>query len=123
MLFTPAEAEVEWPRGRTQDEHHLLALVVWLKSYQRLGYFPKVEDVPAAVAGHAVRDGRRDGCPAPDDRGGEGKPCEPPARPASPVAFVTPTWWALSPLRAARAWPGRPDALWCAACCQSLMAW
>jgi len=35
--FTPTEAEIEWARGWTQDEHHLLALVVWLKSYQRLG--------------------------------------------------------------------------------------
>jgi hypothetical protein len=50
--FTPTEAEIEWARGRTQDEHHLLALVVWLKSYQRLGYFPKVEDVPVVVAEH-----------------------------------------------------------------------
>jgi hypothetical protein len=53
--FTPTEAELEWARGRTQDENHLLALVVWLKSYQRLGYFPKVEDVPTVVVGH-VRD-------------------------------------------------------------------
>ena len=44
-----------WARGRTQDRQHLLALVVWLKSYQRLGYFPKVEDVPPAVVRH-VRD-------------------------------------------------------------------
>lgn len=29
--------------------------MVWLKSYQRLGYFPKVEDVPPAVVRH-VRD-------------------------------------------------------------------
>ncbi|MEV3923476.1 DUF4158 domain-containing protein [Actinomadura coerulea] len=50
--FTPTEAEIEWVRGRTQDERHLLALAVWLKSYQRLGYFPKVEDVPAAVVDH-----------------------------------------------------------------------
>ncbi|TDC50519.1 DUF4158 domain-containing protein [Actinomadura sp. KC345] len=50
--FTPTGAEVEWARGRTQDERHLLALVVWLKSYQRLGYFPKVEDVPAVVVDH-----------------------------------------------------------------------
>jgi hypothetical protein len=50
--FTPTEAELEWARGRTQDENHLLALVVWLKSYQRLGYFPKVEDVPTVVVGH-----------------------------------------------------------------------
>lgn len=50
--FTPTEAEIEWARGRTQDERHLLALAVWLKSYQRLGYFPKVEDVPAVVVDH-----------------------------------------------------------------------
>ena len=39
--FTPSDGEVDWARGRTQDARHLLALVVWLKSYQRLGYFPK----------------------------------------------------------------------------------
>jgi hypothetical protein len=32
-----------------------LALAVWLKSYRRLGYFPKLEDVPDVVVGH-VRD-------------------------------------------------------------------
>ena len=50
--FSPTDAEVEWARGRTQDQQHLLALVVWLKSFQRLGYFPKVEDVPLVVIGH-----------------------------------------------------------------------
>lgn len=50
--FTPTEAEVEWARSRTDDEHHLLALVVWLKSYQRLGYFPKLAEVPPPVAAH-----------------------------------------------------------------------
>jgi hypothetical protein len=41
---------VERARRRTQDQQHLLALVVWLKFFQRLGYFPKVEDVPPVVA-------------------------------------------------------------------------
>ena len=50
--FTPSDGEVDWARGRTQDAGHLLALVVWLKSYQRLGYFPKLAEVPTAVAGH-----------------------------------------------------------------------
>ncbi|WP_200841770.1 DUF4158 domain-containing protein [Actinomadura sp. K4S16] len=50
--FTPSVAEVEWARGRTLDPQHLLALVVWLKSYQRLGYFPKLDDVPEVVARH-----------------------------------------------------------------------
>ena len=35
--FTPTGAEVEWARSCTDDEHHLLALVVWLKSYQPVG--------------------------------------------------------------------------------------
>lgn len=54
-VFTPLAAEVEWARGRTQDDQHVLALLVWLKAYQRLGYFPKLKDVPAVVAEH-VRD-------------------------------------------------------------------
>jgi hypothetical protein len=50
--FTPTDTEVSWARGHTQDEHHLLMLVVWLKSYPWLGYFPKIAEVPAAVSGH-----------------------------------------------------------------------
>ncbi len=47
--FTPTGAEAEWARGRTQDQQHQLVLMVLLKSYQRLGYFPKAGDVPSAV--------------------------------------------------------------------------
>jgi hypothetical protein len=50
--FTPADAEAEWARSRTQAPEHLLALAVLLKSYQRLGYFPKAEDVPSVVVRH-----------------------------------------------------------------------
>jgi TnpA family transposase len=50
--FTPTADELVWARGRTQSEQHWLALVVWLKSYQRLGYFAKLEDVPAVVVEH-----------------------------------------------------------------------
>ena len=51
-VFTPSAGEVEWARAKTQDDQHLLALLVWLKAYQRLGYFPKLADVPAVVAEH-----------------------------------------------------------------------
>ncbi|GAA1626543.1 Tn3 family transposase [Nonomuraea maheshkhaliensis] len=51
-VFTPSADEVDWARGKTQDDQHLLALLVWLKTYQRLGYFPKLADVPAVVAEH-----------------------------------------------------------------------
>lgn len=50
--FTPTAAEAQRARGRTQDVQHLLVLLVWLKSYQRLGYFPKLPDVPEVVAAH-----------------------------------------------------------------------
>ncbi|WP_347402876.1 DUF4158 domain-containing protein [Protofrankia symbiont of Coriaria ruscifolia] len=39
--FSPTADEFAWARGKTQNDQHLLALVVRLKSYQRLGYFPK----------------------------------------------------------------------------------
>ncbi|MGV9385123.1 DUF4158 domain-containing protein [Nonomuraea sp. NPDC003707] len=51
-VFTPSAAEVEWTRGKTQDDQHLLALLVWLKACQRLGYSPKLKDVPAVVFEH-----------------------------------------------------------------------
>jgi hypothetical protein len=51
-VFTPTPDEIAWARGKTQNQHHLLALLVQLKSYQRLGYFARLADVPAAVVGH-----------------------------------------------------------------------
>src|SRR5437660_1672185 len=47
--FTPTGNEVEWARGRSQHDQHLLVL---LKSYQRLGYFPKLKQVPDVVVAH-----------------------------------------------------------------------
>ncbi len=35
-----------------QDASHLLALVVWLKSCQRLGYFPELAEVTGHVRGY-----------------------------------------------------------------------
>jgi Domain of unknown function (DUF4158) len=50
--FTPTPDEVGWARGRTQSEQYLLALAVLLKCYQRLGYFPKLTEVPLVVVDH-----------------------------------------------------------------------
>jgi hypothetical protein len=50
--FTPVAGEIEWARGRSQGEPNFLALVVLLKCYQRLGYFPKLADVPVVVINH-----------------------------------------------------------------------
>jgi len=48
-VYTPDLAEVEWARGVTRSDVHLLALVVLLKCFQRLGYFPQGEEIPAVV--------------------------------------------------------------------------
>ncbi|MFE4964522.1 DUF4158 domain-containing protein [Streptomyces sp. NPDC056660] len=48
--FSPTTAEVPWARGKNQNEQRLPALVVRLKSYRRLGCFPKLTDVPAVAA-------------------------------------------------------------------------
>ncbi len=50
--FTPTSDEITWARGKTQNDQPLLALVVRLKSYQRLGYFLKLDVVPAVVIDH-----------------------------------------------------------------------
>jgi hypothetical protein len=48
-VYTPDLAEVEWAHGVSRSDVHLLALVVLLNCFQRLGYFPKVEEIPAVV--------------------------------------------------------------------------
>ena len=41
--FTPTVAEVEWARTSVIGPQALVALLVMLKCYQRLGYFPQWE--------------------------------------------------------------------------------
>lgn len=50
--FTPSEEEASWARSRTTTNEHALALAVLLKSYQRLGYFPKLAQVPELIVAH-----------------------------------------------------------------------
>ena len=51
-VFTPTSSEVVWAQEATRAEGNLAAVVVLLKAFQRLGYFPKLADVPAPVVGH-----------------------------------------------------------------------
>jgi Tn3 transposase DDE domain/Domain of unknown function (DUF4158) len=50
--FTPSVGEIEWARELTRSAEHLLALVVLLKSFQRLGYFADLCEVPVVVVDH-----------------------------------------------------------------------
>jgi hypothetical protein len=56
VFFTPQPDEVAWARGLTGSDEHLLAMVVMLKCFGRLGYFPALSEVPALVVDHVRRD-------------------------------------------------------------------
>lgn len=47
--FTPTCDEIAWARAQTRSDQHLMTLLVLLKCHQRLGYFPQLAAVPAAV--------------------------------------------------------------------------
>ena len=52
-LYTPTPRELDLARGATRGgEAYRLAFLVMLKSFQRLGYFPKPGEVPDAVVSH-----------------------------------------------------------------------
>ncbi|MGW7824665.1 DUF4158 domain-containing protein [Streptomyces puniciscabiei] len=49
LFFSPTHDELEWAGEATDGAEHLLALLLRLKSYQRMGGFPALEDVPEQV--------------------------------------------------------------------------
>ena len=73
-LFTPSAEEVEWARDKTTAAPNMLALVAWLKSFQYLGYFPGLDEVPESVLTH-IRGalGFSEGVPADVDADRTGK--------------------------------------------------
>lgn len=50
--YTPTEAEVAFVVKHARQPGHRLSLAVLLKSFQRLGYFPTLHDVPPAIIRH-----------------------------------------------------------------------
>ena len=56
VFYTPQPDEIVWAREAAGSDEHLLALVVLLKAFNRLGYFPALDEVPAEVVGHIRRD-------------------------------------------------------------------
>ncbi|MFJ8704410.1 DUF4158 domain-containing protein [Streptomyces ardesiacus] len=49
LFFSPTRDELEWAAGATDGDEHLPALLLMLKSYQRMGCFSALEDVPEQV--------------------------------------------------------------------------
>jgi hypothetical protein len=51
-LYSPTAQEVAFAQAQTKSKRGLLRLLMMLKSFQRLGYFPRSEAVPVAVVNH-----------------------------------------------------------------------
>ncbi len=49
LFFTPSREEARWAAERTDSDAHQLALLLALKSYQRMGHFPKIDRIPDRV--------------------------------------------------------------------------
>ena len=50
--FTPTEVERGLAQDYTRTDQHALCFVILLKSFQRLHYFPALEQVPASIIAH-----------------------------------------------------------------------
>lgn len=50
--YTPTDAEIDFVNKNSRQPNHRLTLAVLLKCFQRLGYFPDLEDVPTNVVRH-----------------------------------------------------------------------
>jgi TnpA family transposase len=53
--LTPTEDDIAWARQLSRSDEHLLALVLSLRCFARLGYFARSEEVPAVVVAHVCR--------------------------------------------------------------------
>lgn len=50
--YTPLPDELEWARRSTRGERPRLGLLVLLKVFQQLHYFPPLDTIPAAIVDH-----------------------------------------------------------------------
>jgi hypothetical protein len=55
VFYTPVIEEVEWAGEKTSSDGSLLALVLGLKCFQRMGWFPQQDEVPEVVVSHVRR--------------------------------------------------------------------
>ena len=51
-IYTPTKLEIAFAYATTKGESNILNLLVILKSFQRLGYFPSLTDIPLKIINH-----------------------------------------------------------------------
>lgn len=55
VFYTPSDEEIEWAGTATDSNGSLLGMVLALKCFQRMGRFPKQDEVPEVVIDHVRR--------------------------------------------------------------------
>ena len=50
--YTPTSSEIAFARSNTQGNQNFFNLIILLKSFQRLGYFPNLEQIPQDITNH-----------------------------------------------------------------------
>ena len=45
VFYTPQPEEIAWAREQVRSDSHLPALMVQMKCFNRMGYFPGLDDV------------------------------------------------------------------------------
>ena len=55
VFYTPQLEEIAWAKSQVRSAEHLLALMVQLKCFNRMGHFPSLDDVPDVVVAHIRR--------------------------------------------------------------------
>lgn len=53
-VYTPTQSEIKFARNVTRGEIPLLSLLLLLKTFQRLGYFPRLADIPTAIVNYVA---------------------------------------------------------------------
>ena len=59
--LTPGEHEIAFALRHTRQPGPRLALLIYLKTFQRLGYFVRIADVPETITAHIAESSRLTG--------------------------------------------------------------
>ena len=51
-IYTPIPSEKSFALSNTTGQRNYFNLIVLLKTFQRLGYFPKLLEIPAIIVNH-----------------------------------------------------------------------
>ena len=62
-IYTPNAEELAFAQAEAQRLLPRLGFLILLKTFQRLGYFPQIADVPLAIAKHIAKRGSYNNLP------------------------------------------------------------